>query len=214
MPNYQRLTDRTLATGVSENDIIHIVITGDTSQNPAGSSYKATIKQVSAALSQREILLASNSGYWSQTENDEDIYVASNFCGWNGCPWNVINEEFPTRLRSNIGVPVPIDILSSGTLKLCGTVSGINEDSENSLTIKLYKYKCSELTGSTFTTTEIASGSTSFTTEGVTCFTLTVSEELLECDTNIVVGFNSDATGGGNRYFTYTLVYNEGIDPL
>ena len=40
------LTDRTLATGVTANDLIHIVITGDTSQNPAGSSYKATMGQV------------------------------------------------------------------------------------------------------------------------------------------------------------------------
>jgi len=40
------LTDRTLATGVTPNDLIHIVITGDTSQNPAGSSYKATMGQV------------------------------------------------------------------------------------------------------------------------------------------------------------------------
>ncbi len=40
------LTDRTLATGVTFNDLIHIVNTSDTSQNPAGSSYKATIQQV------------------------------------------------------------------------------------------------------------------------------------------------------------------------
>lgn len=40
------LTDRTFATGVTLNDLIHIVITGDTSQNPAGSSYKASIQQV------------------------------------------------------------------------------------------------------------------------------------------------------------------------
>ena len=40
------LTDRTLASGVTFDDLIHIVITGDTSQNPAGSSYKATIGQV------------------------------------------------------------------------------------------------------------------------------------------------------------------------
>ena len=40
------LTDRTLTTGVTPNDLIHIVITGDTSQNPAGSSYKATLGQV------------------------------------------------------------------------------------------------------------------------------------------------------------------------
>jgi hypothetical protein len=41
-----KLTDRVLATGVTVNDLIHIVITGDTSQNPAGSSYKATVGQL------------------------------------------------------------------------------------------------------------------------------------------------------------------------
>lgn len=45
------LTNRTLASGVTETDLIHVVITGDTSQNPAGSSYKATISQVFDALS-------------------------------------------------------------------------------------------------------------------------------------------------------------------
>ena len=45
------LTDRTLATGVTLQDLIHIVITGDTSQgNSAGSSYKATIQQVSDTI--------------------------------------------------------------------------------------------------------------------------------------------------------------------
>lgn len=44
------LTDRTFASGVSLNDLFHIVITGDTSQNPAGSSYKATIGQYISLL--------------------------------------------------------------------------------------------------------------------------------------------------------------------
>ena len=51
MPTYNRLTDRTLATGVTLNDLIHIVITGDTSQNPAGSSYKAKISQLVSLIS-------------------------------------------------------------------------------------------------------------------------------------------------------------------
>lgn len=40
------LTDRTLATSLTLDDLVHIVITGDTSQNPAGSSYKATLGQI------------------------------------------------------------------------------------------------------------------------------------------------------------------------
>ena len=39
------LTSRTLATGLTLSDLIHIVITGDTSQSANGSSYKATLSQ-------------------------------------------------------------------------------------------------------------------------------------------------------------------------
>ena len=46
------LTDRTLATGITLQDLIHIVNPIDLSQgNPAGSSYKATINQVFDAIS-------------------------------------------------------------------------------------------------------------------------------------------------------------------
>jgi len=45
-----KLTTRSLATGVTLNDLIHIVITGDTSQDSAGSSYKASIQQVFDAI--------------------------------------------------------------------------------------------------------------------------------------------------------------------
>ena len=44
------LTDQILASGVTSNDFIHIVITGDTSQNAAGSSFKASIAQVATAI--------------------------------------------------------------------------------------------------------------------------------------------------------------------
>ena len=45
------LTDRALASGVTLSDLLHIVIPSDISQNPDGSSYKATIQQVGDALS-------------------------------------------------------------------------------------------------------------------------------------------------------------------
>lgn len=41
-----RLTDRTTASAVTKQDFIHVVITGDTSQSPEGSSYKAQIAQI------------------------------------------------------------------------------------------------------------------------------------------------------------------------
>ena len=45
-----KLTTRTLTTGVTINDLIHIVNTGDISQDPSGSSYKANIGQVADAI--------------------------------------------------------------------------------------------------------------------------------------------------------------------
>ncbi len=48
MPLYQLLTDRTLAqaSAITPTTLIHIVTTGDTSQNSAGSSYKAELGQL------------------------------------------------------------------------------------------------------------------------------------------------------------------------
>ena len=51
MAVYQRLTERVLASGVTTDDLIHIVITGDTTQDPDGSSYKAKISQVFDSIS-------------------------------------------------------------------------------------------------------------------------------------------------------------------
>lgn len=47
----QRLTDRQIMSGVTLTDLLHFVITGDTSQNPAGSSYKGNVEQLFAAFS-------------------------------------------------------------------------------------------------------------------------------------------------------------------
>lgn len=47
----KKLTDISLATGVTLTDLIHIVDVTNTTQNPAGSSFKATISQVQSALS-------------------------------------------------------------------------------------------------------------------------------------------------------------------
>jgi hypothetical protein len=47
-----RLTDKTLAqsTAITSTTLIHIVSTGDTSQNAAGSSYKAELNQIAPTI--------------------------------------------------------------------------------------------------------------------------------------------------------------------
>jgi hypothetical protein len=42
----QKLTDRQFISGVTLSDLLHFVVTGDTSQNPAGSSYKGSVEQL------------------------------------------------------------------------------------------------------------------------------------------------------------------------
>jgi hypothetical protein len=51
MPVYNRLTDRQQVSAVTLNDIIHVVVTGDTSQSPQGSSYFAPLSDIQAILS-------------------------------------------------------------------------------------------------------------------------------------------------------------------
>jgi hypothetical protein len=53
MPTYQLLTDRSLAqsSAITPTTLIHIVYTGDPSQNIAGSSYKAELQQLSSLFS-------------------------------------------------------------------------------------------------------------------------------------------------------------------
>ena len=46
-----KLTDRLLASGLTPSDLIHVVLVDDTSQDPNGSSYKATIQQLVSSLS-------------------------------------------------------------------------------------------------------------------------------------------------------------------
>jgi hypothetical protein len=51
MPIYNRLTDRSKVSAITLNDIIHVVVTGDTSQSPQGSSYYAPLTYLQAILS-------------------------------------------------------------------------------------------------------------------------------------------------------------------
>jgi hypothetical protein len=59
------LTDRTLATGVTAQDLIHIVKPYDATQNPAGSSYKATIQQTLEAITGATQVMILSSGIGS-----------------------------------------------------------------------------------------------------------------------------------------------------
>jgi len=111
-----KLTTRSLASGVTLDDLIHIVITGDTSQDSAGSSYKASIQQVFDAIT----------GYCIS-----DLYVSN----IHSCSPLRINplDEGNVYFGSTSGVT--IDISSGGNIMNLGSVNVQSDNSINPYTI-------------------------------------------------------------------------------
>jgi hypothetical protein len=228
MPNYQRLTDRTLAPSISLDDILHIVITGDTSQNPAGSSYKATLSQVASLIggcSTENTLIASNSGYFTPSTSfkTSSLYIGNGKgCGWNGCPW-----DYPLSFKggtappipesiSNVGVPSPVDIRSGDTIHLCGNIYfNINSSEiQPSFVISLFLYQCHDLSVTRrIPLTSVITPTRYEFDKNTLCFDLshTFTQYYDSCDVFFVVGMsvthNSELTGPAN--FTYTLNYEK-----
>jgi hypothetical protein len=96
MPIYQRLTDRAFSpSAVTLNDLIHIVITGDTSQSPEGSSYKVTLGDVSQAFSGNNISVSGNTGL--------------------GISANTLFTTYNTLLDPNLTMPVSVGGIPVGT---------------------------------------------------------------------------------------------------
>jgi hypothetical protein len=90
MPTYQLLTDRSLAqsSAITPTTLIHIVYTGDPSQNIAGSSYKAELQQLSS------------------------IFSTSTFSGGSG---NCITDLYVTNIHGCSPITIYDSIRSTGT---------------------------------------------------------------------------------------------------
>jgi len=115
----QRLTDRIITNSVGLNDLIHVVKTGDTSQNPAGSSYASTIG----------VLLSSISG-GTVTGNylplsGGTVSGATNFT--NGLTANTIST---TNLLVN-GVQITGDTYVTGGTYSSGTLTFTNNQNNS-----------------------------------------------------------------------------------
>jgi hypothetical protein len=126
---YQRLTERTLATGATKDDLIHIVIPSDISQDPDGSSYKITLEQL-------QPIFSGNTFTGGSSNCITDFYVSNiHSCS----PLNVNPlDEGNVYFGSTSGVTV--DVINSRigvntdspqyTLEFIGTQSKLYYDSE------------------------------------------------------------------------------------
>jgi hypothetical protein len=114
------LTDRVLATGATLQDLIHIVITGDTSQNPAGSSYKATIGQLLPLFSGDPETYITGGTYSSGTldlfDNSGNTITITGFTQpFSGGSGNCITDLYLTNLHGCSPITVWDSIQSSGS---------------------------------------------------------------------------------------------------
>jgi hypothetical protein len=97
-----RLTGRAFApSGITEDDLIHIVITGDTSQSPLGSSYKASLGEVKDLFG--------------------DIYVT-------GLTFNVSNYDLSVGRNDGANFTQSLSILSSDVTITGGTYNPTTGD--------------------------------------------------------------------------------------
>ena len=91
----QKLTQRSLATGVTLNDLIHIVIPTDPTDDPAGSSYKATVGQMMDTISASTIMgLGVGTGSTERCSNLNSAY--GNYSTVSGGIYNTSNKDYST----------------------------------------------------------------------------------------------------------------------
>jgi|LakMenEpi03Aug12_release.lakeMendotaPanAssembly.Ray.scaffolds.fasta_scaffold06451_12 hypothetical protein len=112
-----KLTSRTLATGATLNDLIHIVITGDTSQSIDGSSYKATLRQLVPLFGGSPDVFVTGGTY-------SNITGTATFRNTTGGTFNVSGFTTGTTIPTEIFVTGGTSNSTGGTITFTNTTGG------------------------------------------------------------------------------------------
>jgi hypothetical protein len=177
------LTDRTFTSGVTRDSLVHIVVTGDTSQNPDGSSYKATLGQIidlytgstdvfvtGGTYSNGTLILTNNTG---GTINISGFYTGGTDVFVTGGTYN--NNTGTATFTNNTG----------GTFNVTGFYTGGTDVfvtgftyGQNTLNIQqnnnsVYSVTINEMTGLTINGNLLVTGNTHL--ESTTASTLNIS---------------------------------------
>ena len=112
-----KLTSRTLATGATLNDLIHIVITGDTSQSAQGSSYKASLSQLVPLFGGSPDVFVTGGTY-------SNITGTATFRNTTGGTFNVSGFTTGTTIPTEIFVTGGTSNSTGGTMTFTNTTGG------------------------------------------------------------------------------------------
>ena len=152
------LTDRLQITGVNKNDLIHIVDVNDTSQNPAGSSYKGTIQQVINSFDSDYVHKSGDTmtgtlkvPIISATTYQNSIYTTG-FTFNNGNYDITIKRSDGTNLTQNLGILATDMTVTGGTYNPSNGVVTFTNNSGGTFSVSGFTsgYTDTYLSGGTF----------------------------------------------------------------
>ena len=206
----QRLTDKTSASSVSLNDIIHIVKTSDTTQNPLGSSYKATVLQFASVIGGGAIFTGGTvSGPTTFTNGLTANTISTNTLTVNGVTITNIGN-FITGGTYNSGTGV-LSLLNTtgGTVNVTGFNTG-GGGTFTGGTVNGYTQFNSGLSATSMSATSLYINGTLFDgdtyttgfTYTPTTNTFTIKQNLNKPDLSVTINTMSGLTVNGNITFT------------
>lgn len=215
------LTDQTQISGVSLTDLIHIVNPNDTSQNPAGSSFKSTVQQVIQTQTNAWGLYAQTADSATVSATTVETTIINGGVGTLSVPANgfSIGDSFTARLggilsaKNNDTFTIRVKE-DSNILATTGpvTMPGItNKEFEFNIGFTIRKIGgagvAAILTHGIFSF--IADSSTKYDAIGFSTLNDTTFDTTVATTLNITVEFSSSSTSNNMRtdYFTLTKIY-------
>lgn len=215
------LTDQTQVSGISLTDLVHVVVTGDTSQNPSGSSFKASVQQIIVAPTNSWGLYAQTADSITVSATTSETSIINGGVGTLSVPANSfrIGDSFNARLggvlssKNNDTFTIRVKE-DSVTLATTGpiTMPNINNkvwDFNIGFTIRNIGSAgtASILTHGIFSF--VADSSNKFDAQGFNTLNNTTFDTTVDTSLEITIEFSSSSNSNSitTEYFTLTKIY-------
>lgn len=216
-----RLTDRTFTTGVSTTDLIHIVVTGDTSQSSDGSSYKATVQQLLMTRPNSYGLFAQTGDSITVSATTTESTIVNGGVGTLTVPANyfVIGDSFNARLggilsaknNDTLTIRIKEDSVTLATTGPITMPSVTNQEWDLNIGFTIRNIGvagvASIITHGIFSF--VADSANKYEAQGFSTLNNTTFDTTIDTTLDVTVQFSSSSTSNtiDTNYFTLTKIY-------